>query len=118
MTRILQPLDVSLNKPFKDLLREMYVQACIKAQKNIEKIKREVIIEWIKEAWCNKNSMNEEVIKKSFLVTGISNKEDGSEDDIFEDYQKLNEFIVEDDVDLNLEELEDISFSNNEEKIK
>ena len=34
MTRILQPLHVALNKPLKDLLREMYVQACIKA-KNI-----------------------------------------------------------------------------------
>ena len=26
MTRIMQPLDISLNKSFKDLLREIYVQ--------------------------------------------------------------------------------------------
>ena len=96
----------------------MYVQACVKAKKNIEKIKREVIIEWICEAWYNKNSINEEVIKKSFLVTGISNKEDGSEDDFFEGYQKLNEFIVEDDVDLNIEDLEDINSASEDEKIK
>ena len=41
MTRILQQLDVSINKPFKDLLKDMYIQAYIIAKKNIEKVKRE-----------------------------------------------------------------------------
>ena len=56
------------------------------------------------------------LVKKSFLVTVISNKEDGSEDDIFDGYQKLNEFIVEDDVNLKLKDLEDISDNSDEEK--
>ena len=75
-------------------------------KKNIEKIKREEIIEWIKSAWYNENSLNEEIIKKSFWVNGINNEENGCKDDIFQEYQKLDEFIAQDDVDLNLEDLE------------
>ena len=57
------------------------------------------------------------VIKKSFLVTGISNKEDGSENDFFKGYQKLNEFIEEDNVDLNIENLEDIILLSENKKL-
>ena len=104
MTRILQPLDVSINKPFKDLLKDMYIQACIKAKKHIEKMKREIIINWIVDAWNNKNNINENIIKNSFLITGISNNEDGSEDYLFEDYEKLNESVIENDLDLDIED--------------
>lgn len=104
MTRILQPLDVSINKPFKDLLKDMYIQACINAKKHIEKVKREIIINWIVDAWNNKNNINENIIKNSFLITGISNNEDGSEDYLFEGYEKLNESVIENDLDLDIED--------------
>ena len=47
MTRILHQLDVSINKHFKDLLKDMYIQAFINAKKHIKKVKREIKISWI-----------------------------------------------------------------------
>ena len=66
MTKILQPLEVSINKPFKDLLKEMYIQACINPKKHIEKVKREIIINWIVDVLNNKNNINEKIIKIRF----------------------------------------------------
>ena len=79
MTRIIQRFDVSINKPFKDLLKDMHIQACINVEKQIEKVKREIIISLTVDALNNKNNINVNIIKNSFLITGISNKENGSE---------------------------------------
>jgi hypothetical protein len=38
------------------------------------------------------------------LITGISNNEDGSEDYLFEGYEKLNESVIENDLDLDIED--------------
>ena len=43
----------------------------VKGKKNLEKIKMKTIMEWIKEAWYNKNSINKKVINKSYLVTRL-----------------------------------------------
>ena len=59
---------------------------------------------WIVDAWNNKNNINENIIKNSFLITGISNNEDGSEDYLFEGYEKLNESVIENDLDLDIED--------------
>ena len=46
LTRVLQPLDVSINKPLKQRLTQIYCDNCLKFGRNLEKIKRDVIIDW------------------------------------------------------------------------
>uniref|UniRef100_A0A8C4RZL7 HTH CENPB-type domain-containing protein n=1 Tax=Erpetoichthys calabaricus TaxID=27687 RepID=A0A8C4RZL7_ERPCA len=89
LTSMLQPLDVCLNKPFKDRVRSMWQQwMCsgeVKLTKggNLKKPDIDLVAKWVKEAW---DSIPAEMIKKSFLKCGISNAMDGSEDDaIYED---------------------------------
>ena len=82
---ILQPLDVSLNKPFKDGVRRQWMQWMaegiheITATGRQKKASEELICSWISQAW---NDIPAEMITSSFLKCGITNNLDGSEDDL------------------------------------
>lgn len=84
MTSMLQPLDVCINKPFKCQLKKMYTQWMSTAPHELTPTGRlrrpslTLICSWIIKAW---DSIPEDLIKKSFKKTGISNALDGSEDD-------------------------------------
>lgn len=82
MTSFLQPLDVCINKPFKDELLKSYTDFEIK---NVltKKLIQEDIIDMIEKVWYNDNLIKSELIKKSFKICGISNKIDGPEDNEF-----------------------------------
>ena len=80
-TSVLQPLDVSLNKPFKSLLRQSWQNYLLSEtekldqQNSKDKIPpptRQLIVNWVENAWINIKSRKDS-IAKSFLVTGISN---------------------------------------------
>jgi hypothetical protein len=70
MTSQLQPLDVSVNKPFKHLIRKHYDAWLNKDNHTLTpsgKIKRasaSIIVEWISKAW---KEVPANVILKSFL---------------------------------------------------
>lgn len=84
MTGVLQPLDVCVNKPFKDRLRAKWQEWMLlgdhtfTATGRTRKAKLDVICGWIKEAW---NDIPSEMIKKSFHKCCITNTIDGTEDD-------------------------------------
>ena len=84
MTSILQPLDVCLNKPFKDHLRAKWQDWMLSgdhtftASGRTRKAELNVICGWIKEAW---DDISPEMVKKSFLKCSITNALDGTEDD-------------------------------------
>jgi len=86
LTSIVQPLDVCLNKPFKDRLREKWNiwmssgQFSYTKGGNLKKPEHGIICKWILEAWAE---IPKEMIVKSFKKCGISNAMDGSEDDLF-----------------------------------
>ena len=62
------------------------------------KVKREVLMKWIIDSWYNNEIIKSNVVVKSFLVTGISNKLDGSEDEDFIGFVKINDIgFIEDD---------------------
>ena len=80
-----QPLDVSLNKPFKGILRNCWVEYIadqVQAMCDADRVKtasKQIVVDWIVRAWTYLKE-RQELIKKSFLVTGISCAMDGTQD--------------------------------------
>jgi len=81
LTSILQPLDVPLNKPFKDGVRKRWMQWMadgiheVTATGRQKKPSEELICLWILQAW---NEIPAEMITASFLKCGITNNMDGT----------------------------------------
>ena len=88
LTSLLQPLDVSLNKPFKDGVRKKWMQWMadgiheFTASGRQKKPSEERICSWILQAW---NDISAEMITASLLKCGITNNLDGSQDDLVYD---------------------------------
>jgi hypothetical protein len=79
----MQPLDIIINQPFKVHIERSYSKWAQKTHKTTPTgcLKRATLTEtclWILEAW---QSISQDMIAKSFKVTGILNKMDRSEDD-------------------------------------
>ena len=93
---MLQPLDVCLNKPFKDRVRQKWMAEGIHeltAGGRQKKPSEELVCRWIVEAW---HDIPREMVANSFLKCGITNSLDGSEDDFIFDTSD-DESIVADD---------------------
>ena len=71
LTRFIQPLDVSINKHFKDALKKEYINYCINMNEENLKITREKMIEFVCKVWYDEYIITKEMIKKSFICTGI-----------------------------------------------
>ena len=79
-TSVIQPLDVSLNKPFKAILRAKWQQYILEETEKTKVEKKEklpeptnqVMTDWIACAW-NEMCLKSQCVMKSFFVTGISN---------------------------------------------
>lgn len=84
LTSVLQPLDVSINKPFKEHLKNTYANWMCEGEHTFTptgKIKRpsiQLMCEWILQSW---SMISADIVKKSFKKTCISNALDGTEDD-------------------------------------
>jgi hypothetical protein len=84
MTSVLQPMDVSINKPFKDRLNQQYLTWIADPARELTetgKIKcaaASEVTQWVSAAW---NTIRESIIIRSFKCC-ISNALDGSKDDI------------------------------------
>lgn len=83
LTRLVQPADVSWNKPFKEAYKELYNEWMVSGEKsytpagNVRAPSKLLCVQWVKEAW---SKVSREVVVKSFAVCGISVSVDGSED--------------------------------------
>ena len=103
LTSVLQPLDVCINKPFKDRLRAKWTDwmssgaPTLTKYGNFQKPDIARITTWVKEAW---ESIPSDIVKNSFLKCGISNALDGTEDDaIYESGNEEQEDVDDDDDD-------------------
>ncbi|CAI7768646.1 unnamed protein product, partial [Closterium sp. NIES-54] len=104
-TADMQPLDVSVNKSFKESVRQQY-QSWFEADGmniltpagNIKKPPPTVVLKWISWAW---KAVPADLIKKAFLTCGISNALDKSEDHMVMAHwrsQLSHEVEVDDDI--------------------
>ena len=65
LTLLLQPLDVSINRPMKIDLRNKYTEYCIKKNHNVNnKISRIKILNWICETWYDDIIITKNMIEK------------------------------------------------------
>ena len=84
LTPMVQPLDVSINKPFKDSVKTQWTTWMDSGEHSftpggaMRKPTFAQICEWIKVAW---EEVKTETIVKAFKKCGISNAMDGTEDD-------------------------------------
>ena len=98
-TSKVQPLDVSLNKPFKACICGAWEEYMVrKAQNNqrcdnIPTASKSDIAHWIIDANKCLNAQTE-MIRKSFLVCGISNSLDGSENHLIRMPEQLPRFVI------------------------
>ena len=67
LTDILQPLEVCINKPFKEIIKRNYKKLIHSLLDKIPKIKREALIKWIVETW--EARIKKELVEISFLVS-------------------------------------------------
>lgn len=98
-TSILQPLDGSLNKPFKACLRESWSDYILQHVKEVDEdnpqkilptaVKQD-ILNWIEEG-CQYLKDNRAMIQKSFIVTGVSNALGGHEDNMIRNEEMRKE---------------------------
>ena len=84
MTSVLQPLDVSINKPFKAAVQDLYDKWLSRDDLPLTptgKFKQAspfVVAGWVKNAW---DRVSADIISKSFRKSCLSNASDGTEDD-------------------------------------
>ena len=107
LTSILQPLDISFKKPFKDQLRERWTTWMVEGQKrftaagNMRAASLATVSSWVLGAW---QVIPEEIVVGSFKKCGISNSLDGTEDDILWEEEALTtpgeESVAEEEEDL------------------
>ena len=97
LTRIVQPLDVKINTPFKQKLKEIYEKACSNIGKYLDNIKRDVLLEWILNCWYDDEIVKKQEISDAFKYCGISNNLDGSENDLIRNFDDIAEGVVKQD---------------------
>ncbi|KAG7174204.1 Pogo transposable element-like 7 [Homarus americanus] len=85
LTSVVQPLDVSLNMPFKDRVRDRWNKRMIEGDKtytkggNMRAAPLELLCEFVIDSW---NAIKTETVVKSFKKCCISYSLDGEEDDV------------------------------------
>jgi hypothetical protein len=99
-TSKIQPLDVCLNKPFKSYIRgawEQYMmqqaQGTTSGYTSIPTASKTDVVQWVVEANSCLHSQSD-MVKKAFLVCGISNNLDGSENHLVRVSEELPTFQV------------------------
>ena len=93
LTPYLQPLDIGINKPFKNRIKDYYlnfqISKCDKINgtimNQVNKVSKTEMVKFVSKSWWDeKDGIKEEFIINSFRKNGITLKMDENDDDLFE----------------------------------
>ena len=92
-TSIVQPMDRSVDKPFKDSIKASWSQwmktgAGKTRHGNLKQPSRQNVIDWVSKAWAG---ISPDFLIKAFLVCGISNALDGTQDSLIDNSIPVDE---------------------------
>lgn len=93
LTRFIQPLDVSINGPFKKAMIHWDTEFRI-SHMNIKKPDYNDVIDAVYENWYSEDKITKEIIIRSFKCTGISIALDGSENGQMVHHEEVSEEII------------------------
>ena len=93
LTSSCKPLDISINKPFKDHIKQKYRDFVLPIK--ILKPTPDYIIKWVSEVWWS-DHISENIIKNSFKKAGLNLKLNGSEDLAFNWPKQSDMILIED----------------------
>ena len=105
MTMIIQPLDRSINFPFKCYLKDKFTDFLLnnkeKFKENIDECRKR-LTKNIEEIVCNTNQNNNvtrkiirnEIIFKSFKICGITKEMTGDDDYLFDGFDVINKLTI------------------------
>ena len=114
MTSMLQPLDVSVNKPMKVMLQEKWNDWYgaddheYTKTGRMKKVELQDICQWIVDAW---SELDPHIIVKAFKKCCISNNMDGTEDDALWEHLVQSRQTSTDDADNAADDDEEVDFS-------
>ena len=80
---------MAINKPFKNHLSELYISYCIKNGEDNKKTSRTKMIEFACNARYDPQKITYKMIYHSFRATGIANKLNHSENELFTSWKKM-----------------------------
>ena len=102
LTSVLQPMDVLLNKPFKDSMRTKWSEWMASGQQtytatgNTRATSLPTVCQWVQDSW---DSIDPKVVVNSFKKCSIINAMDGMEDDmLWEEDDDIPTSSVEQDI--------------------
>ena len=116
LTSILQPLDISINMPFKQALREKYNTYCINNPNKGIKNSRENIISFIYDVWHSESIISNDMVIRSFKCTGTCKNPNGEDNHYFNVFKMLGDQLIDKDEQGNYSN-DEVDFDINEEYI-
>lgn len=104
-TRYLQPLDVGVNKVFKQKLKEKYLIFQLQNEKTIIdnsfKLDKELLINWIYDVWFSESTITKDTITNACYKCTLTFSMDGSNDEEFLIPSELQSYDLLDDKEKN-----------------
>ena len=104
MTMVLQPLDRSINFPFKCYLKDKFTSFLLdntdKIKENLDDCRKRIVKDISEIIYGSNNNIElgkvikDEVIIKSFQICGITNDMTGDEDYLFDGFDVINKLTI------------------------
>ena len=93
LTPVCQPLDININKIFKDEMKKLYLNWRANLINNQTRVSRQNVVEWCCTCWENPSVISSKIIIETFLEAGITISLSGEEDYKVKIFDRIKEIM-------------------------